>query len=182
MDTTEDKGRSRWKGSGPGLRLPLCESTKRVLASTELPSCWSQRAQQRIEAIRTEFSWLDRDCTSLIVGEDGRPEWWTFAGKKANASLVAGLTEILNYPITHDSLTIRFDLDIPTPSINAAIDNLRSTAIHSMMPNVDEEALSGLKFSDCLPKDLALHVLQSRTFDEFAVKSTLAKCVSVILQ
>src|SRR5437867_878417 len=106
VDATEDKGRSRWKGSGPGLRLSLCDSIKHVLASTEVQPCWSQRAQERMKTVRTEFSWVDPECTSLVVNEGGRPEWWTFAGNKANASLAAGLSKTLKQQITHDSFTI----------------------------------------------------------------------------
>ena len=63
--------------------------------------------------------------------------------------------------------------------INHAIDGLRSRPSRSLMPHVDEDALSGLKFSDCLPSRVGIHVLQARSIDEFGIENILSKTVIV---
>lgn len=50
----------------------------------------------------------------------------------------------------------------------------------AMEPEVDEAALDGLKFSRCLPKDLALATLASRLRDEPAVGTLLGRPLRVV--
>jgi len=180
VDASEDKGRSRWKGSGPGLRFSLCESVKRVLGSSDVPAYCSQRAQGRLQSIRTDFAWVAGACTSLVLNERGCPEWWTFAGDKANASLAAGLSENLKLATTQDSFTIRFSVNTSVPNIKHSLEELSGRP--SGAPTIDEAALAGLKFSECLPKDLALHLLQLRGFDELGTEATLSKPVTIFRQ
>jgi ATP-dependent Lhr-like helicase len=49
-----------------------------------------------------------------------------------------------------------------------------------MVPAVEEAALEGLKFSQCLPKERALATLASRLRDEAAVRAVLAQGTRVV--
>jgi hypothetical protein len=50
-----------------------------------------------------------------------------------------------------------------------------------MSAAVAEHALAGLKFSDCLPHDLALDMLRTRLCDHLAVQYTLGKPVRFVV-
>ena len=43
VETSEDRGRSRWKGEGRGLGFRLCQAIKRVLSTDAIDSHWSNR-------------------------------------------------------------------------------------------------------------------------------------------
>lgn len=45
---------------------------------------------------------------------------------------------------------------------------------------VDESAIEGLKFSECLPRDLALQMLEQRLSDPDAVRSVLESQVRLV--
>lgn len=45
---------------------------------------------------------------------------------------------------------------------------------------MDESAIDGLKFSECLPRDLALQMLEQRLSDPDAVRSVLESQVRLV--
>jgi ATP-dependent Lhr-like helicase len=49
-----------------------------------------------------------------------------------------------------------------------------------MEPLLDEAALEGLKFSECLPKEVALATLASRLRDEMAIRAVLSQPMRVV--
>jgi hypothetical protein len=71
VEPSEDKGRSRWKGTGQVLGFRLCQSIKGVLASDESRPCWSQRAQDHIRQLRDDFSWVTPEGSSVIANKSG---------------------------------------------------------------------------------------------------------------
>jgi len=50
---------------------------------------------------------------------------------------------------------------------------LRTRNVNLLRPVVDERAIEGLKFSECLPHDLALDMLRARLCDPAATSSAL---------
>ncbi|MGH7136147.1 MAG: helicase-related protein, partial [Pirellulales bacterium] len=88
VEAAEGPGKSRWAGTGPGLGFRLCQAIKRVLASDDMRACWSQRAQQQLAEVRQDFAWLTGDSSAIVLNPQGQAEWWTFAGQRANATLV----------------------------------------------------------------------------------------------
>ena len=51
-----------------------------------------------------------------------------------------------------------------------------------MRPSVDETAVIGLKFSECLPMDYAVDMLQQRLTDPAGTRNTLDKPVRFIAE
>ncbi len=49
-----------------------------------------------------------------------------------------------------------------------------------MEPAVDEAALAGLKFSECLPAEMARAILRSRLVDAQGIRSILALPIRVV--
>lgn len=180
VEAAEGPGKSRWAGTGPGLGFRLCQAIKHVLASDGMEAPWSQRGQQRLVEIRRDFAWLTTDTSAVIIGPQGQAEWWTFAGQRANATLVAGLSQATRSSLTHDSFTIRFEQGVSLTDVEQAILGLRSQGVAELLPVVDERAIEGLKFADCLPNSLALHLLQARMRDWIGVEHILEKPVRYV--
>ena len=64
--------------------------------------------------------------------------------------------------------------------IEQAIEELRAHDVNLMKPAVDEQAIEGLKFSECVPHNLVLHMLGLRFSDPHAIQDTLERHVRFI--
>jgi ATP-dependent Lhr-like helicase len=49
-----------------------------------------------------------------------------------------------------------------------------------ILPRVNEEALDGLKFSECLPAEVATEVVRSRIADEQGIADVLGRPTKVV--
>ncbi|HEX7376909.1 MAG TPA: hypothetical protein VF278_07340 [Pirellulales bacterium] len=134
---------------------------------------WSQRAQERLAEIRHDFAWLTGDASAAILNANRQVEWWTFAGHRANATLVPALAAGTHSSVAHGSFTLIFAQGVSLTDIEQAILSLRSRGVTEFLPAVDERAIDGLKFADCLPPALALHLLQTRMRDRVGVEHIL---------
>ena len=84
--------------------------------------------------------------------------WW----RSRNATLAHELATVTKSRVQHDNFTLSFASDIPSKEIESGIAELRSRDVSGMRPAVDEESIEGLKFSECVPKGLAIELLQER--------------------
>ncbi len=165
VEATEAPGLSRWKGARPGLGFRLCQSIKYLLARDNDRQMWSKRARRQIHAIRQEFPWLNQDGTVCVREKSAASAWWTFAGARANATLAYALSQATECSVTHDSFTVTFETHVPFKTIEQVLRRLRARDVSEMSAAVDEHAVEGLKFSECLPHDLALAMLRARLSD-----------------
>lgn len=175
VEATDQKGRSRWKGEGGGLGYQLTQAIKRVLASDSIAECWSRRAQDQINVTRSQFPWLEVDNTAALADTDGRMTWWNFAGSRANASLANEIAQLTTSQIEHDSFSLTFESLNQFAELQNAVGKLRERDVQDLRPVVDDRAIEGLKFSECLPFDLAREMLEARLQDASAVRETLAQ-------
>jgi ATP-dependent Lhr-like helicase len=134
---------------------------------------WSNRARQQLTSVRSEFAWLEADGTALVRDDNGTTEWWTFAGLAANATLGNELAQVTKSRVTFDSFSIIFELQVSANTIKEALHVLETLNVSTMRPAVEEKAIDGLKFSQCLPHDLAVRVVESRLRDPAAVEYTI---------
>ncbi len=179
VDTT---GRSRWKGQGQGLGFQLSQSIKQILATNEHSECWSRRATERIREIRHEFPWLELGSSVVVLSGGGEAEWWTFGGNRANATLARQLAQETRGKVSHDSFTLTFESAVKLQDVERAIKTIRQRNVNDMHPAVDESAIDGLKFSECLPTDLAIEMLERRLQDPDATRQLLEKHVRFVVQ
>lgn len=175
VEAAEGPGKSRWAGTGPGLGFRLCQAIKRVLASDDARACWSKRVQDQFTEVRHDFAWLASGDSAVVVNPQGEAEWWTFAGHRANAMLAAGLSQATRSSQTHESFTLTFARGVLLTDAEQAILDLRSREVSELLPTVDERAVKGLKFSDCLPDEVTLHLLQMRMRDTHGAKHVIAE-------
>jgi len=165
VEPAEDAGRSRWRGGGQLLGYDLCRAIRRVLADDAARSGWSRRAVSRMEAIRSEYPWLTGDGANILLTAGEEAAWWTFAGGRANAALAHELTKRLDAKVTSDNFTVRFPRGLAVNLVEPGLCGLRELEPTRLVAPVDEQAVDGLKFSECLPTDLAARVVRARLAD-----------------
>jgi len=173
VKSVEIGGRSQWKGEGQGLSYEMAQSIRRALVTDSVPEYWSRRARKTMEDIREQFAWLQADSASVLSGDDDNTIWWTFAGARANATLAGALVEAGAESVRCDSLAIIIGGANTPNAVAEFIHTVRGQQPQDISPMVDETAIEGLKFAQCLPPDLALGLLRDRLRDADAVEALL---------
>ena len=182
VEPTESTGRTRWKGEGQGLGFHLSQAIKRILATELNADCWSRRATEQIAEIRHEYPWLQTDSSVAVQAGGGETEWWTFGGNRGNATLARELARETRNKVSHDSFTLTFHSSLKLQDVEEAIKTIRPQDVTAMYPTVDEAAIDGLKFSECLPNELAIEMLERRLQDTEATRHVLQENVRFIVQ
>lgn len=175
-------GRSQWKGQGRGLGYRLCQSIKAVLAEDGNREFWSRRAREQMAELRQEFTWLDREGTAVVTGISGRSRGWTIAGSAANAALANEIAQTVRSPLEHGSFSLTFESTVSADAIAGGIEQLRAGDPAEMRPEIDEEAIEGLKFNECLSGETAVRMLEARLGDLDAVRRVLGELVRFVVQ
>jgi ATP-dependent Lhr-like helicase len=173
VEPAEGGGRSRWRGEGQLLSFALCQAIRGVLAGEGERPHWSRRARRRIGEARLECPWADPDRSALVFTRQGEATWWTFAGGRANASLGHRLSHRLGCRVAWDNFAVRPEGKVSADQVEGCVRELSSAAPESLLPAVDERALAGLKFAECLPPGQAAGVAQARLADLAGVDAIL---------
>jgi ATP-dependent helicase Lhr and Lhr-like helicase len=180
VEATAAEGKSRWQREGHALGFELCQTIKNILVDQGEHDRWSRRARERMTIIREEFPWLQSDGSVIVSDSNGTVKWWTFAGGRANATLANEIGTTTRSRVQHDNFAVGFTSDLPLKEIESAIAEMRSNDEAGMCGAVDEQAIEGLKFSKCVPKGLAIELLQERLKDSKATASVLANPVRFV--
>ncbi|HKI19921.1 MAG TPA: helicase-related protein, partial [Isosphaeraceae bacterium] len=180
VEPAESTGRSRWKGEAHGLRQELCQAIKGVLATEEMSERWSRRAQDRIRGLRQEYPWIETETTVVIKSDDGPLRWWNFAGQRANQLLAQMLSGLTGSIVKTGDFHLEWESHLSFDEVEVAIRDLGQCEMESVMPVVDEKAIEGLKFSACLPTDMALEMLGKRLTDVPGAKRIVSEPVKFV--
>jgi ATP-dependent helicase Lhr and Lhr-like helicase len=174
VEPADRGGRARWTAQGwAGLGLELTRAARDVLLGTDPPVNQTQRATERLATLRAgRLGTVHPGGTVIQRERDADVRWWTWAGFRANATLVATLSDVADPAQRFDDQYIRLREDL-TPQMwrEATAD----AAQRLCLPDVDEKALIGLKFSDALPKRLAMATLAARLADLDGAAAVLAE-------
>ncbi|MBA3480784.1 MAG: hypothetical protein H0T51_03120 [Pirellulales bacterium] len=82
--------------------------------------------------------------------------------------------------IRYDSFTLFTKPQVSVDDLQAAIAQLQRQDVASMQPEVDERAVKGLKFTDCLSREMAVSMLRRRTSDYNGAARILDELVATI--
>ncbi|MCP4661646.1 MAG: ATP-dependent helicase, partial [bacterium] len=180
VEPTEEEGRSQWLGTGQPLHFDLCRAVRRVLSRGEVGVPLTRRGRQALETLAGRSAWVDEGSTAVVRDSGGTLRWWTFAGLAANTVLAA----LLGPPL-HKEGARGENLAIPLASEASASDLERRLGLPGPDPAggpmaVTEEALEGLKFHACLPRDLAGRVVAARLADPEGVRKCLEEPVRLV--
>ncbi len=173
VEPADSGGRARWHTPGVrGTSFALARAAREVLLGTEPPVRLTQRAADRLGQLREDAVDKVHPGGTLISRSGGDIIWWTWAGYRANATLtatLAGLTDEVHRP-TDMAIRLREDLTVEMWRTGTA-----DATDRICLPDVDERALAGLKFSEALPHRLATATLAARLGDVDAARQVLSE-------
>ena len=163
VEPADGGGRARWLSAGVGgLSFEIARSMRDVVLGSEPPVSLTQRAAAVLAGLRSDAIGRVRASGLVISRGDDDLRWWTWAGYRVNATLKVTLGNVADEAQRVDDLSIRLRADLRPTSwrdvVGAAQDRL-------CLPEVDEKALTGLKFSEALPRPLAVATLAARLAD-----------------
>ncbi|MEU0478535.1 DEAD/DEAH box helicase [Streptosporangium sp. NPDC006013] len=154
-------GEARWTSTAfGGTSFALARAMRDVALGTDPPVRLTRRAVDVLAKVRAEIADTVHPDGTVIVREDGDLYWWTWAGYRGNATLMATLGSLADPIHRVDDLRVRLRADLTGPLRRA---DLR--ALHLRHPQVDDRALNGLKFNTALPRELAVETLAARLAD-----------------
>jgi ATP-dependent Lhr-like helicase len=162
VEPTDEPGVARWSGGRSAMSDSVARAVREVLTgATPIYAVLSKRAAERLAYLREGMDFARPDATTVVVEADGRSRWWTFAGRRANMWLAAMVSELRRDVAAIDDLAIALDLGVDGQAVCAAIASTEVADI-ALAPWMNEEAMQSLKFSECLPPDLATLVVERR--------------------
>lgn len=163
VEPAEAGGRARWLTGGVGgLSFEISRSMRDVLLGADASATLTQRAAGVLAGLRSDgVGRVHADGLVISRGEDDL-RWWTWAGYRVNATLKATLGSLADEAQRVDDLSIRLRADLRPSTWRGVVDAVQDRLC---LPEVDEKALAGLKFSDALPRHLAVATLAARLAD-----------------
>ena len=164
VEPTELSGRSQWLGGSSGLHNRLCRAMRSVLAGAQPGGSLTDRGKVKLDDLRESYAWVREGETTVVGEKTGEQRWWTFAGLRANVALRAALGPLAEEVGRTDNLSVRLATRATAEQVRRMLAELDVPNAATLTP-VDEDALKGLKFSECLPAVLAAHELQTRLAD-----------------
>ncbi|GAA0986571.1 DEAD/DEAH box helicase [Acrocarpospora macrocephala] len=165
VEPSDGQGKARWnsiKGLS-GLSHMLTQAMRSVLLGEDPPVRLTQRAKQHLATIREgAIDTVHPAGTVVTRDRNGEVRWWTWGGFRANATLASTLTDIASpgQRVEDDSIRLRDDVTFEQWKVAVADGVARLS-----LPEVDQKALNGLKFSAALPRRLAEATLAARLAD-----------------
>jgi ATP-dependent helicase Lhr and Lhr-like helicase len=150
-----------------------------VLAGKDPEVDLSRRARGGLGELRANYNFIEQGAgfhTYLVRQEPDPPTWWTFAGFAANGALATGLADLADPTESIGSLCLRLRASVSVGQLSAAV-AARRDQLATAEPDVHEQAVSALKFSAAIPKDLACQTVRRRLTDGAAVLNTVDAAV-----
>lgn len=158
VEEVPTKGDVKWPSDAIALSYEMTQARREVLLGQTPDVELSKRFPQALERVREDHA-DEVSARGLVVWpRDESQRLWTWAGLKANATLLAGLG-LEARGVENDYV------DWPTDATVADLDP-------SAIPTPGPDAVTGLKFSAALPPDLAARTLGERLADPAGARAT----------
>ncbi|QDP94553.1 DEAD/DEAH box helicase [Microlunatus elymi] len=182
VEPSESLGTSRWIGIPQPLSYQLMQAERGVLLGSAPASVqMSDRAGSQLIRIREELAGRVDHRATVIESTTGRSRWWTWAGGRANASLMAALEAmdpaLIDEGYVFDNRSIALRAGVDAGALRSVLVRARGQLGKSdsgIRPIVTQQALEQLKFSELLPPDLARATLEARLEDVPGAAATLS--------
>jgi ATP-dependent Lhr-like helicase len=163
VEPADGGGRARWLTSAVGgVSYEVARSMRDVLLGEDPPVTVTRRATGMLAGLRSDAVGRVHPGATVISGSDDDLRWWTWGGYRANATLRATLGSLADESQRVSDMSIRLRADLRPGTWVQAVEELRDRLV---LPEVDDRALAGLKFSDALPRHLAAATLAARLAD-----------------
>lgn len=165
VEPVDGGGKAKWSGVAGGLSYEVARGMREVLlGATPAGVTFTGRASTVLAELRSGFAdTVASDRLIVFLPSDSAGRWWTWAGIAANRTLQASLPSVVDPRQRIDEKSIRLLPGVTVAEFSAAL-----AAVEWRDPEVDVNALRGLKFSTALPPELARHTLGARLGDQDA--------------
>jgi ATP-dependent helicase Lhr and Lhr-like helicase len=171
VEPAEGRGRTRWQGQPRPMSFQLCRSRREVLLGSDPGVQLTRRASDALDSTRAATA--DRVTADGTVVDTANGAWWTWAGARANAALEAAFPDLVDAHARRDNDRVRLR-DGVTRSGLAEL-GADPDEQWFAVPDVEPEAVRGLKFAESLPPDLAAMTLGERFVDADGALVVLAE-------
>ena len=164
VEATDIAGKARWMSLPDGASYDITRGVRAVLnGANPTGVVLTRRATEALEVARAQRS-LDVDGDGLLIRRDDQGDWrwWTWAGATANRTLAAWGGQIVAPRQRIGSESLRLQRDLSVSDIREGLAAMRALEAPLPQPAVDVRAVSGLKFSVALPKELAVQTISAR--------------------
>ncbi|MFD6434844.1 DEAD/DEAH box helicase [Streptomyces venezuelae] len=185
VEPVDGGGIAKWSGGTlVGLSYELTRAMRDVLLGADPKVSLTRRAEVCLQ------EWRDEDAEhlvhpggTLIVRRGNDIRWWTWAGYRANATLGATLSSIADPVQRPTDCYLRLREDLSRGMWRAALDAVQGGPVVGasqagpalVLPEVDQRAVRGLKFSAALPQRLAVATLSARLADFDGARAALTE-------
>lgn len=177
VEAVDGGGKAKWSGVPGGLSYEVARGMREVL----LGACpagvtFTGRASTVLGELRAGFAdTVAADRLIVFLPSDSAGRWWTWAGTAANRTLQASLPSVVDPRQRIDEKSVRL-----LPGITVAEFSAGLAAVQWREPEVDANALRGLKFSTALPDILAKQTLSARLGDITHAMAVAAQTRSIM--
>ncbi|MEJ3741683.1 DEAD/DEAH box helicase [Actinomycetes bacterium KLBMP 9797] len=172
VEASDHHARSAWTGSSQPHSFELSQAQREILLGADPDVNLSQRARATLATARAQAGHRVAKGASVVeAGQELR--WWTWAGGKGNATLVAAIPHLVDADERIDNHSIRLRSHTSRDDIRRAIDALEVGALPD--PQITDEAVRELKFGEILPPNLATATLAARIGDHNAARYLLTE-------
>ncbi|EST36855.1 ATP-dependent helicase [Streptomycetaceae bacterium MP113-05] len=178
VEPVDGGGVAKWSGGTlTGLSYALTRAMREILLGADPPVSLTRRAESCLQ------DWRDEEAPRLVhpggtlvarQGDDVR--WWTWAGYRANATLGATLASIADPVQRPTDVSLRLRADLTPEKWRTALQSAQAGPA-LVLPEVDQRAVRGLKFSAALPSRLAVATLSARLADFDGARTVLSEPV-----
>jgi ATP-dependent Lhr-like helicase len=174
VEAADSGGKARWGSPGyAGASFALSRAIRDVLLGTDPPVKLTRRAVSALRDAREAAPDLAHPAGTVVSrGPGGDVRWWTWAGLRANATLIATLADVADTAQRVEDFFIRLRSDVKPETWKASLADAEERLC---LPAVDDKAVDGLKFSVALPRRLAEATLAQRLADFSSARVVLAE-------
>lgn len=168
VEASNRPSRMKWMGDPAPMSFALSRAHRDVLLGEDPEVTLSKRAIEGLAELRSENAGAVSE-RGLVLAVDGDDVWWwTWAGGRANATLMAGLSGIVDSKQQVDNFRVRLNG-------RSAMDALADCVVDfaAVTPVVSAAAVNGLKFAEVLPPHLAAATVGERLGDPAGAAETL---------
>jgi ATP-dependent Lhr-like helicase len=121
-----------------------------------------------LEEVQEQLPFVDGAIIPIVRSGQNIFRFWTFAGGLTNAALA----QVIPGRTTRSD---DFCITIKGGSDAAAMDFLSNLEAVPIRPSFSSEMIRGLKFSSCLPQNIATSTIEARLLDQDGIQKTLAR-------
>lgn len=177
VEPTDGGGKAKWSGVPGGLSYEVTRGMREVLlGATPVGVVFTARAATVLAQLRSTFADnVVADRLIVRLPDDSAGRWWTWAGTAANRTLQASLPSVIDPRQRIDEKSLRLLPGVSVQEFSTAL-----IAIEWCDPEVDANALRGLKFSSALPESLATQTLSARLGDMPNAREASVQKLSIV--